>query len=166
MPIPASRPPAHSIAIAADERLRRSLSAHSAWTEREHDQDIYDTRLDPMTGEKLPDGEEQPHVIKVSICSFYRDDLGDVKLRKLGVMWNDLLVHGTERGLKVYENVLLQFNIAQQSRKARQSKNTPARKVILNRVHGCVKPGEMLLVLGRPVSGCTTLLNIMLAYPY
>lgn len=28
-------------------------------------------------------------------------------------------------------------------------------------VHGCVKPGEMLLALGRPGAGCTTLLKML-----
>ncbi|GFF56935.1 ABC transporter G family member 9 [Aspergillus udagawae] len=31
----------------------------------------------------------------------------------------------------------------------------------LDRSHGCVRPGEMLLVLGRPRSGCTTLLKLL-----
>lgn len=32
---------------------------------------------------------------------------------------------------------------------------------ILSDSHGCVRPGEMLLVLGRPGSGCTTLLKLL-----
>lgn len=28
-------------------------------------------------------------------------------------------------------------------------------------IQGCVRPGEMLLVLGRPGSGCTTFLKIL-----
>jgi ABC-type multidrug transport system ATPase subunit len=34
-------------------------------------------------------------------------------------------------------------------------------KTILENTHGCVKPGEMLLVLGRPGAGCTTLLKML-----
>jgi ATP-binding cassette, subfamily G (WHITE), member 2, SNQ2 len=34
-------------------------------------------------------------------------------------------------------------------------------KTIINNSSGCVKPGEMLLVLGRPGAGCTSLLNVL-----
>ncbi|WFD27170.1 hypothetical protein MNAN1_002166 [Malassezia nana] len=37
-------------------------------------------------------------------------------------------------------------------------------KHILQNVTGCVKPGEMLLVLGRPGSGCTTFLRSLASY--
>ena len=32
---------------------------------------------------------------------------------------------------------------------------------IIDNSHGCVKPGEMLLVLGRPGPGCTSLLSVL-----
>jgi ABC-type multidrug transport system ATPase subunit len=34
-------------------------------------------------------------------------------------------------------------------------------RTIIEDSHGCVKPGEMLLVLGRPGAGCTTLLKML-----
>lgn len=37
----------------------------------------------------------------------------------------------------------------------------PARKVILDNFYGYAKPGEMLLVLGRPGSGCSSLLKVL-----
>ena len=37
-------------------------------------------------------------------------------------------------------------------------------KHIINNVTGCVKPGEMLLVLGRPGAGCTTFLKSLASY--
>ena len=40
----------------------------------------------------------------------------------------------------------------------------PHVKEILQDVTGCVKPGEMLLVLGRPGSGCTTFLKSLSSY--
>ncbi|KAE8143416.1 ABC-2 type transporter-domain-containing protein [Aspergillus pseudotamarii] len=61
-----------------------------------------------------------------------RDEAGGEKPRKLGVAWQNLT-----------ENVVSQlFPFHGDS-------------------YGCVKPGEMLLVLGRPGAGCTTLLSVL-----
>ncbi|RYC76665.1 hypothetical protein BFJ63_vAg20458, partial [Fusarium oxysporum f. sp. narcissi] len=54
--------------------------------------------------------------------------------------------------------MLSQFNVPMSIKEARHK---PPLKTIINNAHGCVKPGEMLLVLGRPGSGCTTLLNMI-----
>ncbi|KAJ1323300.1 AtrB [Microdochium nivale] len=78
--------------------------------------------------------------------------------RELGVTWTDLTVQVHSAEATLHENVLSQFNILQL---AKQSRRAPELTTILDRSHGCVKPGEMLLVLGRPGSGCTTLLNIL-----
>ncbi|KAJ5772722.1 hypothetical protein N7520_003251 [Penicillium odoratum] len=55
-------------------------------------------------------------------------------------------------------NLASQFNIMHNLQSIRHK---PAQKKILDNSHGCVKPGEMLLVLGRPGSGCTTLLKLL-----
>jgi ABC-type uncharacterized transport system fused permease/ATPase subunit len=78
--------------------------------------------------------------------------------RHLGVTWKDLTVKVVPSDAMLQENALSQFNILQQVREARHK---PALKPILDSSSGCVKPGEMLLVLGRPGSGCTTLLKML-----
>ncbi|KAH6638741.1 ABC transporter [Boeremia exigua] len=78
--------------------------------------------------------------------------------RKLGVTWKDLTVKVIPSDAALQENALSQFNVLQQSREAR---NKAPLKTILDGSSGCVKPGEMLLVLGRPGSGCTTLLKLL-----
>ncbi|KAL1584624.1 hypothetical protein WHR41_07009 [Cladosporium halotolerans] len=78
--------------------------------------------------------------------------------KALGVTWTDLTVTGLSSGAVMQENVLSQFNIPKQAKESRQPKSL---KTILNKSSGCVKPGEMLLVLGRPGSGCTTLLKML-----
>jgi ABC-type glutathione transport system ATPase component len=78
--------------------------------------------------------------------------------RSLGVTWKDLTVKVVPSDSALQENVLSQFNKVQQSKEARRK---PALKTILDSSFGCVKPGEMLLVLGRPGSGCTTLLKML-----
>lgn len=78
--------------------------------------------------------------------------------RELGVTWQNLTVEVPGVDSAVNQNVFSQFNLMNFIRPAR---NKPAQRKILMNSHGCVKPGEMLLVLGRPGSGCTTLLKLL-----
>ncbi|KAL1962345.1 hypothetical protein VTN77DRAFT_9758 [Rasamsonia byssochlamydoides] len=80
------------------------------------------------------------------------------KPRELGVTWKNLNVEVISADAAINENVISQFNIP---RLVKEAHRKPPLKKILSNNHGCVKPGEMLLVLGRPGSGCTTLLNIL-----
>ncbi|KYK54468.1 ABC transporter [Drechmeria coniospora] len=87
-----------------------------------------------------------------------RDDDSGFPSRELGVTWKGLTVEAVSADAAMHENVLSQFNIPQL---VRESRSKAPLKKILDNCHGCVKPGEMLLVLGRPGSGCTTLLNML-----
>ncbi|KAJ6184417.1 hypothetical protein N7519_005718 [Penicillium mononematosum] len=84
-----------------------------------------------------------------------RDEQNGEKARKLGVTWQNLTVKGVSSDATFNENVLSQFNLF-----GNRGSKSPM-KTILDNSHGCVKPGEMLLVLGCPGSGCTTLLNVL-----
>ncbi|RFU23967.1 hypothetical protein B7463_g12375, partial [Scytalidium lignicola] len=86
-------------------------------------------------------------------------DSDSTKSRKLGVTWKNLCVKGIGADAAVNENVGSQFNILRGIQDMRHG-NAPMRTILENS-HGCVKPGEMLLVLGRPGSGCTTLLKML-----
>lgn len=90
----------------------------------------------------------------------YRDrqQASGFRPRELGVTWQNLTVKAISADAAIHDNVLSQFNVLN---KARESRRKPPLKTILNDSHGCVKPGEMLLVLGRPGSGCTTLLSLL-----
>lgn len=82
----------------------------------------------------------------------------NVKGKKLGVTWKDVTVKGVGADAAINENVGSQFNVPKKIQEGRRG--APLR-TILDNIHGCVKPGEMLLVLGRPGSGCTTLLKML-----
>ncbi|PNP40055.1 hypothetical protein TGAMA5MH_07977 [Trichoderma gamsii] len=84
-----------------------------------------------------------------------RDEQGGEKPRKLGVTWQNLTVTGISSDATFNENVLSQFNLLHKGNKGALTKK------IIDNSYGCVKPGEMLLVLGRPGSGCTTLLSVL-----
>ncbi|KAK3113229.1 hypothetical protein LTR53_009685 [Teratosphaeriaceae sp. CCFEE 6253] len=86
------------------------------------------------------------------------DEKDHAKERKLGVTWTKLTVKGVGADSAINENVLSQFNLPRQIKEGRQ--RSPL-KTIIDDSHGCVKPGEMLLVLGRPGAGCTTLLKML-----
>ncbi|KAF3357286.1 hypothetical protein VD0004_g8799 [Verticillium dahliae] len=83
------------------------------------------------------------------------DESGGEKPRKLGVTWDSLTVRGISSDATFNENVVSQLYPFH-----KKSKDAPL-KTIIHNSHGCVKPGEMLLVLGRPGSGCTTLLSVL-----
>jgi ATP-binding cassette subfamily G (WHITE) protein 2 (SNQ2) len=82
----------------------------------------------------------------------------ELKDRRLGVTWTNLTVKGVGADAAFNENALSQFNIPQ---KIREGRGAASLKTIIDNSHGCVKPGEMLLVLGRPGAGCTTLLKML-----
>lgn len=87
-----------------------------------------------------------------------REATSGFKRRELGVTWKDLSVEVVSAEASVKENFLSQFNVLQH---IIESRRKPPMRSILQGSHGCVKPGEMLLVLGRPGSGCTTLLKML-----
>lgn len=87
-----------------------------------------------------------------------RDERSGIPIRRLGVTWKDLTVTAVAADASIKENMLSQFNIP---RLIREALHKPPLVPILDNISGCVKPGEMLLVLGRPGSGCTTLLKML-----
>ncbi|KAI0393318.1 ABC-2 type transporter-domain-containing protein [Xylariaceae sp. FL0594] len=87
-----------------------------------------------------------------------RDREAGIPPRELGVCWNGLTVKAIAAEAAITENAISQFNIP---RILKEKRRKPPLTTILDNSHGCVKPGEMLLVLGKPGSGCTTLLNVL-----
>jgi hypothetical protein len=78
---------------------------------------------------------------------------------KLGVTWSNLTVKGKGASSVFHENVLSQFNAPQQLKEFRQARSLE--RTIIDNSFGCVRPGEMLLVLARPGGGATTLLRLL-----
>ncbi|KAM5356965.1 hypothetical protein ACJ41O_003611 [Fusarium nematophilum] len=83
---------------------------------------------------------------------------GNVPPRHLGISWKNLTVQTACVEAPVHENVFSQLNPMTALHRLRHK---PAKRTILVDSHGCVKPGEMLLVLGRPGSGRSTLLKVL-----
>ncbi|KAJ9315157.1 hypothetical protein DTO271D3_4610 [Paecilomyces variotii] len=90
------------------------------------------------------------------------------KTRHLGVVWKNLTVKGLGLGAALQPtngDIFLGLprlikGLLTRGRKGAGTAKAPV-KTILNDFTGCVRPGEMLLVLGRPGSGCTTFLKMI-----
>ena len=82
-----------------------------------------------------------------------------------GVIWEDLTVSGFG-GVRNYistfpDAVIGFFNVPGTIWNLLGMNSRGSEVDILKRFKGVVKPGEMVLVLGRPGSGCTTFLKVM-----
>ncbi|KAH9920627.1 pleiotropic drug resistance ABC transporter [Fomitopsis serialis] len=87
-------------------------------------------------------------------------DRSDVKRRELGVLFEKLRVVGLGESAAIqstFGSTLNPVNWIQGIQHMRH----PATRDILSGFEGVVRPGEMLLVLGRPGAGCTTLLRTL-----
>ncbi|KAL2857058.1 ABC-2 type transporter-domain-containing protein [Aspergillus pseudoustus] len=105
------------------------------------------------------DEHEEEWPLTSNLRAFHaRDQASGFKPRQLGVTWENLSVRAISAEAAINEDAISQFNPLNHISRLRQ--DSPLR-TILDRSHGCVKPGEMLLVLGRPGAGCTTLLKML-----
>ncbi|EXJ91968.1 hypothetical protein A1O3_00518 [Capronia epimyces CBS 606.96] len=93
------------------------------------------------------------------------DDAAGIKSKYIGVIWENLTVRGiggVKNFVKVFPDAFVDFlNVPGtiMSMFGLRKKGTEFK--ILQNFRGVAKPGEMVLVLGRPGSGCTTFLKVM-----
>lgn len=133
--------------------LLRTLSGASILSERHMSREY-----DRDTDEESISRADEWHMMSQIKGFAQQGEKDSVKSRKLGVTWTNLTVKGVGADAAVQESVGSQFNVP---RKIMDGRQPAPLKTILDNSHGCVKPGEMLLVLGRPGAGCTTLLKLL-----
>ncbi len=135
--------------------LTRVLSGSSRLSKKPSNR-VYDSsdEDDENREEIVNDWEHMPELQAVR----QQDEDDGVKGRRLGVTWTNVTVKGVGVDAAINENVLSQFN---KPKIIMEQRHGSPMKTILENSHGCVKPGEMLLVLGRPGAGCTTLLKVL-----
>ncbi|KAF7731539.1 hypothetical protein EC973_009303 [Apophysomyces ossiformis] len=96
-----------------------------------------------------------------ALAEYMKELLQDQRLegrdhQKLGLVWKNLTVEGLGAGAHTIPTVLSKItDLLPILGKAK------AKKTILNNLNGFCKQGEMLLVLGRPGAGCTSLLKVL-----
>ncbi|PYI14241.1 ABC transporter [Aspergillus violaceofuscus CBS 115571] len=88
------------------------------------------------------------------------------KTRHLGVVWKNLTVKGVGLGAAIQPTnadifLAVPRLIKNFFTRRKHSGSGNALRTILDDFTGCVRPGEMLLVLGRPGSGCSTFLKVI-----
>ncbi|KAF2003738.1 hypothetical protein P154DRAFT_572918 [Amniculicola lignicola CBS 123094] len=89
------------------------------------------------------------------------------KTRHLGVIYKNLTVKGMGLGAALQPSVgdifmnLPRFIKNLVKKGPRQAAGKPPVRTIIDDFSGCIKPGEMLLVLGRPGAGCSTFLKVI-----
>ncbi|KAF8588872.1 pleiotropic drug resistance ABC transporter [Ramaria rubella] len=83
-----------------------------------------------------------------------------INSRETGVVFKDLKVVGLGADAKYQDTILSMLNPLNLMHVIQNIRHPPV-KDILSGFEGVVRPGEMLLVLGRPGSGCTSLLKVL-----
>ncbi|WPA97531.1 uncharacterized protein RHO25_002141 [Cercospora beticola] len=87
----------------------------------------------------------------------YDGDSSALGTRSIGLTWQNLTIKGVSAEASFNENILSQY-IPPFLQRGNVKAST---RTIIQDSYGCVKPGEMLLVLGRPGAGCTSLLKVL-----
>ncbi|CZR53514.1 probable ABC1 transport protein [Phialocephala subalpina] len=86
-------------------------------------------------------------------------DENEVIQRRAGVVWKNLKVCGSGSAINLQKNV---GSLLLAPLRFREFFGKGPEKTILNEFDGVLKSGEMLVVLGRPGSGCSTLLKTLM----
>lgn len=114
-------------------------------------------------------GEEQAEIERLMSRMFGQGrqaNSSELQTRHVGVVFKDLTVTGVGLGAALQPTIgdiflgLPRKIGALFSRNKSVGHGAPV-KTILNNFNGCIRPGEMLLVLGRPGSGCSTFLKVL-----
>jgi len=92
-----------------------------------------------------------------------REHSEEEKTRHVGVVWKGLTVTGAGLGASVQGTLSAPFYglKALFTKGPKGVKHKTPSRTIVDDFTGCLRPGEMCLVLGRPGSGCSTLLKVL-----
>ncbi len=118
----------------------------------------------------VEEDDEQAEIERLMSRMFGKGRQGqseEEKTRHVGLVFKDLTVKGMGLGAALQPTLSDPFLALPRFLKSlftsglKRAAGKPPIRTIINRFSGCVRPGEMLLVLGRPGSGCSTFLKVL-----
>jgi ATP-binding cassette subfamily G (WHITE) protein 2 (SNQ2) len=117
------------------------------------------------TGADYVEGEEQFDLEGTLRGSKATDEEAGIRSKRIGVVWENLTVKGqggVTNFVRTFPDAFVSFFNVFGTVKSLLGMDKKGREVeILQDFKGVAKPGEMVLVLGRPGSGCTTFLKVI-----
>jgi ATP-binding cassette subfamily G (WHITE) protein 2 (PDR) len=142
---------------------RRSTHATINAAERSELQKILSRQRSTLVG--VDDPAVDPESSSFDLTKFlklirHQLEAEGIQMKKVGLVYKNLNVFGSGAALQLQQTVL-DFCLAPLRVGELFSFGKKDRKQILRNFDGVVKSGELLIVLGRPGSGCSTLLKTM-----
>jgi len=150
------------------QRLASQMSRGQSYYSRRSSNAAQSTdleRVNTIEGMELNDPQLDPNSPKFDLHKWIRMvmkmvDEDDVKIARAGITIRDVTVRGTGSALNLQKNVG-SFLMAPLRIQELVNFGHKQAKTIIRNFDGIMKSGEMLIVLGRPGSGCSTLLKTM-----
>jgi ABC-type multidrug transport system ATPase subunit/ABC-type multidrug transport system permease subunit len=125
------------------------------------------SRTTTQNAEELAEQEEINRLLSHMFGKTRQENSEEEKTRHVGVVWKNLTVRGMGLGAALEPTTgdvflgLPRFLKNLFTLGPRKAAGKPPVRTILNDFSGCLKPGEMVLVLGRPGAGCSTFLKVI-----
>lgn len=123
------------------------------------------SRATTQNAKELAEQEEINRLLSRMFGKTRQENSAEEKTRHVGVVWKNLTVRGMGLGAALQPTTgdvflgLPRFFKNLFTLGLRKVAGKPPVRTILNDFSGCLKPGEMVLVLGRPGAGCSTFLK-------
>lgn len=151
------------------EKRRPPLESRNSIKTEEDLFRVLSRRRTNASGKSTADMQEEHDEIERLMSRMFgkarQENSEEEKTRHSGVVFRDLTVKGVGLGASLQPTVgdvflgLPRMIKTLFTKGAKAATGKPPVRELLSHFDGCVKPGEMLLVLGRPGSGCSTFLK-------
>ena len=124
------------------------------------------TYISPQVSHTAEDQAEIERLMSRMFGKDRQEHSEEEKTRHVGLVFKDLTVRGMGLGAAIQPTVADLFMdlprfVQGLLGKGPKFGQKPPIRTIVNKFTGCVRPGEMLLVLGKPGSGCSTFLKVL-----